>query len=175
MTIGCSIGIAIAPQHGADSETLIRSADLALYAAKGDGRGIHRFYAEAMLAGAQSRKQLEDDLRQALADGTFHLAYQPVVATADTRIVGYEALLRWDHPTRGTVSPAEFVPVAEDSGLIGPIGEWVLRTACAEAAGWPRGVRVAVNVSPLQFASPSSSQSEVRANLHQYGRRCSTE
>ncbi|MGI4731413.1 MAG: EAL domain-containing protein [Janthinobacterium lividum] len=155
VTIGCSVGIAVAPRHDGDAETLVRSADLALYAAKGDGRGVHRFYTDDMLAGAQSRKLLEDDLRQAVATGAFHLAYQPVVTTADTRIVGYEALLRWDHPTRGAVGPATFIPVAEECGLIAAIGEWVLRTACAEAATWPNGVRVAVNVSPIQFASPA--------------------
>ncbi len=154
VTIGCSIGIAIAPEHGEDSETLIRNADLALYAAKADGRGVHRFYSDEMLAGAQSRKLLEDDLRHAFGTGAFHLAYQPVVATRDARIVGYEALLRWDHPTRGSVSPAMFVPVAEECGLIEQIGEWVLRTACHDAARWPLGVRVAVNVSPIQFANP---------------------
>jgi len=154
ISIGCSIGVAIAPQDGAASETLIRNADLALYAAKGDGRGIHRFFREELLVGAQSRKQLEDDLRQALVGNQFYLAYQPVVDTRSERIVGYEALLRWEHPTRGLVSPAEFVPVAEDCGLIESIGEWVLRTACSEAAGWPGDVRVAVNVSPIQFANP---------------------
>jgi len=154
ISIGCSIGIAIAPQDGGDSETLIRNADLALYAAKGDGRGIHRFFRDELLVGAQSRKQLEDDLRQALVGDQFYLAYQPVVDTRSERIVGYEALLRWAHPTRGLVSPAEFVPVAEDCGLIETIGEWVLRTACTEAAGWPGNVRVAVNVSPIQFANP---------------------
>ncbi|WP_242186778.1 EAL domain-containing protein [Sphingomonas sp. CARO-RG-8B-R24-01] len=155
ISIGCSIGVAIAPQDGADSETLVRNADLALYAAKGDGRGIHRFFRDELLVGAQSRKQLEDDLRQALVGDQFYLAYQPVVDTRSERIVGYEALLRWEHPTRGLVSPSEFVPVAEDCGLIESIGEWVLRTACIEAAGWPGDVRVAVNVSPIQFANTS--------------------
>ncbi len=154
ISIGGSIGIALARSPGDDAEKLVRSADLALYAAKGDGRGVHRFYSPEMLIGAQSRKQLEDDLRHAIATGAFHLTYQPVVATADTRIVGYEALVRWDHPTRGPVSPTEFIPAAEDCGLIGAIGEWVLRTACLEAARWPNGVRVAVNVSPIQFADP---------------------
>ena len=153
--IGCSAGIAIAPDHGDDSETLIRNADLALYAAKADGRGVHRFYREELLAGAQSRKRLEDDLRFALAHDQFHLTYQPVVSTEGERIVGYEALLRWDHPTRGAISPAEFIPVAEECGLIEIIGEWVLRTACLEAATWPDHVRVAVNVSPIQFANPA--------------------
>lgn len=155
ITIGCSIGIAIAPEDGADSETLVRNADLALYAAKADGRGIHRFYRAELLLGAQNRKQLEDDLRKALAQDEFHVAYQPVVCARSERIVGYEALLRWDHPTRGAVSPADFIPVAEDCGLIEAIGEWVLRTACDEAATWPDNIRVAVNVSPIQFANPA--------------------
>jgi diguanylate cyclase (GGDEF)-like protein len=154
VSIGCSVGIAIAPQHGEDSETLIRNADLALYAAKGDGRGVHRFYSDDMLAGARTRKQLEDDLRAAVSAGAFHLAYQPVVSTKTARIVGYEALIRWTHPTRGAVSPTDFIPIAEECGLIEAIGEWVLRTACIEAARWPGDVRVAVNVSPIQFASP---------------------
>jgi diguanylate cyclase (GGDEF)-like protein len=155
ISIGCSIGVAISPNDGDDPETLIRNADLALYAAKAEGRGVHRFYRAELLHGAQSRKQLEDDLRQALVNNQFHLVYQPVVSTQDTRIVGYEALLRWDHPERGSVSPAEFVPIAEDCGLIEQIGEWVLRTACLEAANWPRNVRVGVNVSPIQFANPA--------------------
>ncbi len=154
LSIGCSVGIAIAPEHGEDAETLVRNADLALYAAKADGRGVHRFYRPELLAGAQNRKRLEDDLRQALAGNEFHLTYQPVVSTADERIVGYEALLRWEHPSRGSISPSDFVPVAEECGLIEQIGAWVLRTACMEAAQWPDHVRVAVNVSPLQFANP---------------------
>ncbi|MCU6455758.1 EAL domain-containing protein [Sphingomonas sp. A2-49] len=155
VSIGCSIGIAIAPHHGEDAEELIRNADLALYAAKADGRGVHRFYSDEMLAGAKSRKVLEDDMRATLGEGGFALVYQPVVSTADARIVGYEALLRWEHPTRGMISPGDFIPVAEDCGLIEAIGEWVLRTACDAAAGWPHGVRVAVNVSPIQFANPA--------------------
>jgi len=155
ISIGCSIGIALAPENGGDAETLVRNADLALYGAKGDGRGIHRFFKTAMLDGARSRKQIEDDLRHALAGNQFHVAYQPVVSTASERIVGYEALLRWEHPTRGLISPTEFVPVAEDCGLIEAIGEWVLRTACMEAAAWPADVRIAVNVSPIQFANPA--------------------
>jgi diguanylate cyclase (GGDEF)-like protein len=154
VTIGCSIGIAISPDDGETSETLVRNADLALYAAKGDGRGVHRFFSDEMLAGARTRKLLEDDLRVAVAEGAFHLCYQPVVSTKTVRIVGYEALIRWNHPTRGMVSPADFIPVAEECGLIEAIGEWVLRTACIEAARWPEGIRVAVNVSPIQFANP---------------------
>jgi diguanylate cyclase (GGDEF)-like protein len=155
VTIGCSIGVAIAPQHGEDAEELIRNADLALYAAKADGRGVHRFYSNDMLAGAKSRKALEDDIRTALSEGGFHIAYQPVVSTSDAHIVGYEALLRWDHPTRGAISPADFIPIAEESGMIEALGEWVLRTACDEAMRWPREVRIAVNVSPIQFANPA--------------------
>jgi len=155
ISIGASVGIAIAPENGHDSETLIRNADIAMYAAKGDGRGIHRFFREELLEGAKSRKQLEDDLRGALVADQFHVAYQPVVSTEGTRIVGYEALIRWNHPTRGAVSPAEFIPIAEEAGLIESIGEWVLRTACREASTWPNHVRVAVNVSPIQFANPA--------------------
>ena len=155
ISIGCSIGIAIAPDDGGDSETLVRNADLALYAAKGDGRGTHRFYRQELLAGAQNRKQLEDDLRHALVGNQFHVAYQPVVSTKTETVVGYEALLRWEHPVKGAISPADFIPIAEDCGMIEAIGEWVLRTACADAAGWPESVRVAVNVSPIQFANPA--------------------
>lgn len=155
ITIGCSIGVAVAPRDGPDAETLARNADLALYAAKADGRGVHRFYREELLHGAQNRRQLEDDLRHALIKNELHLVYQPVVCTESARIMGYEALLRWEHPTRGSISPADFIPVAEDSGMIESIGEWVLRTACLEAARWPRHVRVGVNVSPIQFANPA--------------------
>lgn len=157
ISIGCSIGVAIAPTDGTDAETLVRNADLALYAAKGDGRGVHRFFRSELLIGAQSRKQLEDDLRGALAADQFFVAYQPVVSTRTQRIVGFEALLRWQHPTRGLVSPSEFIPVAEECGLIETIGEWVLRTACMEATEWPHDIRVAVNVSPIQFANPALS------------------
>ncbi|MES2337763.1 MAG: EAL domain-containing protein [Pseudomonadota bacterium] len=155
ISIGCSIGIAIAPEDGDTSVTLIRNADLALYAAKADGRGTHRFYREEMLAGAQNRKQLEDDLRHALPGNQLHLVYQPQVSTKDESVVGYETLLRWDHPTKGAISPADFIPIAEDCGMIEAIGEWVLRTACIEAAKWPEWMRVAVNVSPIQFANPA--------------------
>ncbi|WP_426258983.1 EAL domain-containing protein [Sphingomonas sp. DC1200-2] len=157
ISIGCSIGVAIAPSDGSDAETLVRNADLALYAAKGEGRGVHRFFRSELLIGAQSRKQLEDDLREALAADQFFVAYQPVVSTRTQRIVGFEALLRWQHPTRGLVSPSDFIPVAEECGLIETIGEWVLRTACMEAAEWPDSIRVAVNVSPIQFANPALS------------------
>ena len=155
ISIGSSIGIAIAPDDGEDADTLVRSADLALYAAKGSGRGVYRFFQPALLEQARWRKQMEDDLREALVRDQLGIVYQPIVGAEDARITGYEALLRWQHPTRGAVSPADFIPVAEDSGLIGPIGEWVLRTACAQAASWPQAVRLAVNVSPVQFGKPA--------------------
>ena len=155
ISIGCSIGIAIAPDDGDNSETLVRNADLALYAAKGGGRGTHRFYVPELLALAQMRRQMEDDLRHAIAEGQLHLVYQPVVGTVSGAITGYEALARWEHPRLGAIPPSEFIPVAEDSGLIEPIGEWVLRTATIAAAQWPVPVRIAVNVSPIQFARPT--------------------
>ncbi|MBN2970601.1 EAL domain-containing protein [Roseomonas aeriglobus] len=155
ISIGCSIGIAVAPDDGTDGDSLVRNADLALYSAKGDGRGMHRFFREEMLDEARNRKQLEDDLRQALVGDQLHLVYQPIVATADERITGYETLLRWNHPVRGAISPAEFVPIAEECGMIETIGTWVLRQACADAAQWPGDTRVAVNISPIQFANPA--------------------
>ncbi|HZV19137.1 MAG TPA: EAL domain-containing protein [Sphingobium sp.] len=155
VVIGVSIGIAVAPANGTSAETLIRNADLALYAAKAEGRGLFRYYAPAMHADADDRRQIEQDLRQAIVTGGLHLAYQPIVCASTERIAGFEALIRWHHPTRGPISPATFIPVAENAGLIGAIGEWVLRTACHDAAQWPEGTRVAVNVSPLQFINPS--------------------
>ena len=151
--IGASVGVAVAPDDGVTTEALIRNADLALYAAKGDGRGVHRFYAAAMHADAEDRRQLEQDLRQALVLDGLHLAYQPVVSATTERVTGFEALLRWNHPTRGPISPSLFIPIAEDTGLISQIGEWVMRTACLDAAKWPGDIKVAVNVSPIQFAN----------------------
>jgi diguanylate cyclase (GGDEF)-like protein/PAS domain S-box-containing protein len=155
VVIGASIGIAIAPYDGHTSEALVRNADLALYAAKGDGRGVHRFYAENMHSNAEERRNLENDLRDALQNNSLSLAYQPVVCANTEKITGFEALLRWNHPVRGAISPAEFIPIAEDAGLIATIGEWALRTACAEASQWRGNARVAVNVSPIQFANPA--------------------
>jgi len=153
--IGVSIGIAMAPENGVTSEALIRNADLALYAAKDGGRGRHHFYAADLHSDAEERRQLEQDLRDAIASGGLTLAYQPVVSTTTEKVTGFEALLRWDHPKRGPLSPAKFIPIAEETGLIAPIGEWALRTACRDMASWPGNVRVAVNVSPLQFANPA--------------------
>ncbi len=155
VVIGASIGVALSPNDGVTSEALIRNADLALYAAKDGGRGRHHFYAADLHSDAEERRQLEQDLRDALAQGGLELYYQPVIHTVTERITGFEALLRWNHPTKGWLSPAKFIPIAEDSGLIAPIGEWALRTACMDLAAWPESVRVAVNVSPLQFANPS--------------------
>ena len=153
--IGASVGVALSPEDGVTSEALIRNADLALYAAKDGGRGRHHFYAADLHSDAEERRQLEQDLRDALAQGGLNLFYQPVVHTSTERITGFEALLRWTHPTRGPISPVKFIPIAEDSGLIAQIGEWALRKACHDLAKLPESVRVAVNVSPLQFANPA--------------------
>jgi diguanylate cyclase (GGDEF)-like protein/PAS domain S-box-containing protein len=154
VVIGASVGIALAPEHGANSDELIRNVDLALYAAKDAGRGVFRFYAEDLHAAAEERAELEQDLREAITKGELELYYQPVVYAADEKIVGFEALMRWNHPKRGWISPAKFVPIAEDAGLIDRMGQWALRTACADLARWPRSIRCAVNVSALQFANP---------------------
>jgi diguanylate cyclase (GGDEF)-like protein/PAS domain S-box-containing protein len=154
VVIGASVGIALAPEHGTTSEELIRNVDLALYAAKDAGRGVFRFYAEDLHAAAEERAELEQDLRGAISRGELQLHYQPVVYAATEKIVGFEALMRWNHPKRGWLSPSKFVPIAEDAGLIDRLGQWVLRTACADLAHWPNSIRCAVNVSALQFANP---------------------
>jgi len=155
ITTDASIGIALAPGDGADLDQLLRNADLALYGAKGDGRRTYRFFETGMDRRARARRSLELELRQAISDGSLEPHYQPVVNIEDGQISCCEALLRWRHPERGMISPAEFIPIAEDSGLINQLGLWVLNTACAEAATWPDHVRVAVNVSPVQFRSQS--------------------
>jgi diguanylate cyclase (GGDEF)-like protein len=152
-----SIGVAIAPRHGTDLFGLLKSADLAMYAAKAAGRRTYRFFAPAMEAEANHRREIERDLRAALAEDEFEIHYQPLVDLRSDEVTGCEALLRWRHPVRGMVSPADFIPVAEETGLIEQIGQWVLRTACAEAATWPAHVRIAVNVSPIQFKSETLS------------------
>jgi len=155
ITTDASIGIAVAPGDGVDLDQLLKNADLALYGAKGDGRRTYRFFEVGMDQRAQARRSLELELRQAISDGGLEAHYQPVVNLEDGKISSCEALLRWRHPVRGMISPAEFIPVAEDSGLINQLGVWVLNAACAEATTWPDHVRVAVNVSPVQFRSES--------------------
>jgi diguanylate cyclase (GGDEF)-like protein len=151
VVIGASVGIAIAPDDGDNADQLLKNADMALYRAKEDGRARFHFFESEMDVKAQARRILELDLRRAVTVGEFEVFYQPVVNLAEDRINGFEALLRWNHPTRGRVPPDEFIPLAEDTGLIVEIGKWVLRQACAEAKTWPSGLRVAVNVSPVQF------------------------
>ena len=154
VTIGASVGVVIGDPGRASADALVRNADLALYAAKGAGRGKHCFYEPSMHSEAAERQLLENDLRQAIERGELSVHYQPIVRAAGEEISGFESLVRWQHPTRGAISPSKFVPLAEEAGLIGKIGEWVLRTALEEAANWPEHVRVAVNLSPLQFNDP---------------------
>jgi diguanylate cyclase (GGDEF)-like protein/PAS domain S-box-containing protein len=150
--IGTSVGVAIAPYDGIEPDELVSAADLALYAAKGGGRGQYRFYASDLKDGAKLRRQIEEDLRDALQQDQLELHYQPIVRAKDHVVSGFEALIRWKHPERGWISPAEFIPIAEETNLIGKLGEWVIRRACNDAAGWPDSLRVAVNVSAVQFA-----------------------
>ena len=161
--IGTSIGIALAPSDGNDPDELLKNADLALYRAKSDGPGQFRFFEVEMDQRMQARRLLERDLRSALANGEFEMHYQPVVNLERDEVSAFEALLRWHHPERGKIAPAEFIPLAEETGLIVPIGEWALRQACAEAAGWPRHIKVAVNVSAVQFKLGNLAQSVVSA------------
>jgi len=158
-----SIGIAIAPQDGENGGSLLRSADLALYRAKEAGRGTYAFFEESLNERAQQRRQIEADLRLALERCEFELVYQPLFDLEHNRICSFEALLRWRHPKRGIVAPAEFIPIAEDTGLIVPLGAWVIREACSRAATWPDHVRVAVNVSAVQFHRGALNDSILRA------------
>ncbi|HYO29059.1 MAG TPA: EAL domain-containing protein, partial [Thermomicrobiales bacterium] len=153
--IGTSVGIAVAVPGKTLAEGLIKDADVALYAAKADGRGTFRFFAQEMHALATERQILETDLRYALANDQLTLVYQPIVDSVSEEVVAFEALLRWHHPGRGLLPPNLVIPLAEEIGLMPRIGDWVLRTACAEAAKWPRHIRVAVNLSPVQFADPA--------------------
>ncbi len=151
VVIGASVGLAIAPADGTDADQLLKNGDLALYRAKSDGRGTYRFFEPDMDARMQARSTLESDLRRALVQDEFEVFYQPVIDLRQNRITGFEALLRWRHPQRGMVPPGDFIPLAEEIGLIVPIGEWVMRRACCDAATWPAHVAVAVNLSPVQF------------------------
>jgi diguanylate cyclase (GGDEF)-like protein len=155
VTIGASVGIAIGDPGRGCADSLIRNADLALYAAKGDGRGRHRLYEPAMHSEASDRQILENDLRQALERDELWVAYQPVVSASSEQVCGFEALVRWNHPVRGPISPDRFIPLAEECGMIPKIGRWVLETSLKEAAKWPDDVRIAVNLSPLQFNDPA--------------------
>ncbi len=153
VSCGASIGIAMAPGDGDDGNTLMKNADLALYRAKHEGKSTYHFFEPALDEAARQRRQLELDLRAAIKEGGFELNFQPLYSLAERRLTGFEALIRWNHPTRGRVNPVEFIPLAEETGLIIPIGEWVLREACHQASSWPADVSVAVNVSPKQFAA----------------------
>jgi diguanylate cyclase (GGDEF)-like protein len=146
-----SIGISVAPMDAVESNELLRNADMALYDAKGDGRGTFRFFEPEMNTRMKARRELEMDLRKALASEQFELHYQPLVVLETNEVNGFEALLRWNHPTRGLISPADFIPIAEETGLIVPLGEWVLKAACTEAVEWPDHIKVAVNLSPAQL------------------------
>ena len=153
IVIGTSIGIAFAPQDGLDADELLKNADLALYRAKSDGRGVYRLFHAAMDAEMQVRRRLEVDLRHALPNGQFEVYYQPLIDLKAEAVAGFEALLRWHHPQRGLIPPDQFIPLAEEIGVIVPIGEWVLRQACLAAAAWPGMLSISVNLSPVQFKS----------------------
>jgi diguanylate cyclase (GGDEF)-like protein len=153
VTTDASIGIALTPKNGTDLDQILQNADLAMYEAKAAGRRTYRFFEPEMDERVKTRRVLEMDLRQAIIDVEFEVHYQPIVDLQSNRISGCEALLRWRHPQRGMISPVEFIPVAEETGLINRLGEWVLMTACTEAATWPDRIKLAVNVSPVQFRS----------------------
>jgi diguanylate cyclase (GGDEF)-like protein/PAS domain S-box-containing protein len=163
VTVELSIGIALAPSDGLNPDELLKNADLALYRAKSDGRGLCRFFEPEMDARMQARRTLELDLRNAIANSEFELFYQPLVDMKTECITGFEALIRWHHPERGMIAPLDFIPVAEETGLIVPMGDWVLHQACAEAAKWPSNVKIAVNLSPIQFKSKGLLQSVISA------------
>ena len=151
LSISTSIGIAIGPLDGEPADTLLKNADLALYRAKEDGRNTFCFFEPAMDAALQKRRRLENDLRNALRKNQLYLDYQPQFDLASGRLTGYEALVRWWHPTEGEISPTTFLPIAEETGLIVPLGEWILRTACSYATTWPLDTNLAVNLSAAQF------------------------
>ncbi|HQA18616.1 MAG TPA: EAL domain-containing protein [Novosphingobium sp.] len=164
--IGASVGIAIAPYDGINSEELVRSADLALYAAKGGGRGQFRFYSSDLHSEAERRRQIEEDLRDALNSDQMRVAYQPIVDTKTNKVVTVEAFTRWEHPELGDVSPGIFIPIAEEANLIGALGDWILKQACREAATWPGGIKIAVNVSAAQFSNPGFASTVAQALAH---------
>jgi diguanylate cyclase (GGDEF)-like protein len=151
VVVGLSIGIAVAPNDGLDANQLLKNADMALNRAKTDGRRTYRFFEPEMDARMQTRRTLELDLRRAIANSEFELFYQPLIDIETEHVSGFEALIRWRHPQRGVISPADFIALAEETGLIVPMGDWVLHQACAEAATWPAHLKIAVNISPVQF------------------------
>ena len=163
LVIGVSIGIAVAPADGVNADQLLKNADMALHRAKAEGGGACRFFEPDMDARMQARHALERDLRKALGNGEFELYYQPLINLEAEKISGFEALIRWHHPERGMVSPVEFIPIAEETGLIVPIGEWVLSQACDEATKWPPEVSLAVNLSPAQFKTANLAQTVINA------------
>jgi len=167
-SVGVSVGIALYPDHAATVSDLLRNADTALYRAKAEGRGVHRVFDKSMDTHQQQLFALEQELRQALDLKQFELEYQPIVDSVSRRILCHEALLRWRHPKRGIIMPADFIGLAENSGLIIPIGLWVLESACAEATTWPEDIRIAVNLSPLQF-NQESLVSELTGLLRRTG------
>ena len=163
LNIGVSIGIAFAPNDGEDPDQLLKNADMALYRAKEDGRGTYRFFEPGMDARAQARRLLEIDLRAALTRGEFEVHYQPIHELKTDQITAFEALVRWKHPLRGMIPPMDFIPLAEETGLINQLGDWILRRACLDAASWSIDVRVAVNLSPVQFKNPNLVQAVMSA------------
>jgi diguanylate cyclase (GGDEF)-like protein/PAS domain S-box-containing protein len=163
VVVGASVGIALAPNDATDADELLKCADMALYRSKSEGRATYHFFEREMDIRMRERRSLETDLRRALANKEFQLHYQPIVNLVRNEPVGCEALLRWHHPQRGIVPPGDFIALAEETGLIDPIGEWVLRTACAEAAKWPGQLKVAVNLSPVQFRNKGLVQTVVNA------------
>ena len=158
-----SIGIAVAPEDGAESTVLLKNADLALYRTKQQGKASHHFFEPAMDERARQRRQLEADLRTAIRDGGFQLHFQPLYSLTEDRLKAFEALVRWPHPIHGLIPPGDFIPLAEETGLIMQIGEWVMREACREAAGWPEPLSIAVNLSSRQFLSPALPAMVVQA------------
>ena len=161
--IGASVGIALFPADGASADELSKNADLALYQAKSDGGWRHRFFQQDLQRAALERRELEADLRDALAERQLEVHYQPLVDISGRQVTGFEALLRWRHPTRGMIAPNDFIPIAEANGMIVPIGEWVLRTACADAVNWPKEIAVAVNLSAVQFGAANLTQTVISA------------
>jgi diguanylate cyclase (GGDEF)-like protein/PAS domain S-box-containing protein len=163
VVIGASVGIATATSDVCDADELLRNADMALYRAKEEGRNTCRFFEPEMDARQQARRRLELDLKRAFVNGEFKLVYQPIFAVPEHRVVGFEALLRWEHPERGLLTPVAFMDMCEEMGLIMPLGDWIIRQACADAATWPAPLSVAVNLSPIQFRSPNLVQAVMHA------------